>query len=315
MANLYPTLEDMKVDQIQKAQVSAAQTYVAQQQQVPYGYSANPYPAPSASAGESSNLAMFYPSLMDEYMGLRLEPPSGPIVPAAPPTNSQVATRPSAGALTTYGGGSMIAPLTGENNVGLLRAQVTHGIREIILCKDAEGKVGLKLRDVNKGVFIQFVAKGSPAALAGLRFGDQILQINGENVAGYSGEKAMKLFSKADPKRIALAVRDRPFERTITLHKDSSGHVGFQYKDGKIIALVKDSSAARNGLLTDHQILEVNGQNVIGLKDKDIGGIVDKSGQVITLTVMPSLIFDHMVKCMADGLIKKLMDHSVPDFY
>jgi len=125
----------------------------------------------------------------------------------------------------------------------------------------------------------------------------------------------MKLFSKSDPKRIVLAVRDRPFERTITLHKDSQGHVGFQYKDGKIIALVKDSSAARNGLLTDHQILEVNGQNVIGLKDKDIGGIVDKAGQTITLTVIPSIIFDQMVKCMADGLIKKLMDHSVPDFY
>lgn len=29
---------------------------------------------------------------------------------------------------------------------------------------------------------------------------------------------------------------------------------------------MKDSSAARNGLLTDHQICEINGQNVIGLK-------------------------------------------------
>ena len=27
-----------------------------------------------------------------------------------------------------------------------------------------------------------------------------------------------------------LVLRDRPFERTITLQKDSSGHVGFQYK-------------------------------------------------------------------------------------
>lgn len=52
----------------------------------------------------------------------------------------------------------------------------------------------------------------------------------------------------------------RPFERTVTMHKDSTGYIGFQFKDGKIIALVKDSSAARNGLLTDHQILEVNGK-------------------------------------------------------
>lgn len=58
----------------------------------------------------------------------------------------------------------------------------------------------------------------------------------------------------------------RPYQRTITMHKDSTGHVGFIYKSGKITSLVKDSSAARNGLLTDHYICEINGQNVIGLK-------------------------------------------------
>lgn len=50
------------------------------------------------------------------------------------------------------------------------------------------------------------------------------------------------------------------------MHKDSTGHVGFVIKKGKIISLVKGSSAARNGLLTNHYVCEVNGQNVIGLK-------------------------------------------------
>lgn len=50
------------------------------------------------------------------------------------------------------------------------------------------------------------------------------------------------------------------------MHKDSTGHVGFVFKNGKITSIVKDSSAARNGLLTEHNICEVNGQNVIGLK-------------------------------------------------
>ena len=49
----------------------------------------------------------------------------------------------------------------------------------------------------------------------------------------------------------------RPFERTITLHKDSTGHIGFQFSDGEIVSLVKDSSAARNGVLTNHHLLEV----------------------------------------------------------
>lgn len=58
----------------------------------------------------------------------------------------------------------------------------------------------------------------------------------------------------------------RPFQRTVTMHKDSTGHVGFIYRSGKISSLVKDSSAARNGLLTEHYLCEINGQNVIGLK-------------------------------------------------
>lgn len=62
----------------------------------------------------------------------------------------------------------------------------------------------------------------------------------------------------------------RPFERTITMHKDSTGHVGFIFKNGKITSIVKDSSAARNGLLTEHNICEINGQNVIGLKVKNL---------------------------------------------
>jgi len=40
------------------------------------------------------------------------------------------------------------------------------------------------------------------------------------------------------------------------------------FKENKITAIVRDSSAARNGLLIDHHMVEVNGQNVIGLKVK-----------------------------------------------
>lgn len=69
----------------------------------------------------------------------------------------------------------------------------------------------------------------------------------------------------------------RPFQRTVTMHKDSSGHVGFIYKSGKITSLVKDGSAARNGLLTEHYICEINGQNVIGLKVRRSSLCIQKS--------------------------------------
>jgi syntenin-1 len=39
----------------------------------------------------------------------------------------------------------------------------------VVVCKDGVGKVGMRVKAVNKGVFVCLVAKDSPAALAGLR--------------------------------------------------------------------------------------------------------------------------------------------------
>jgi syntenin-1 len=43
----------------------------------------------------------------------------------------------------------------------------------VILCKDADNKVGLRVKAINKGIFVCLVTRGSPAAMGGLRFGDQ----------------------------------------------------------------------------------------------------------------------------------------------
>ena len=58
-------------------------------------------------------------------------------------------------------------------------------------------------------MFIQLVQANSPAALAGLRFGDQVLQINGQNCAGWSVDKSHKALKAAAETRIELVVRDR----------------------------------------------------------------------------------------------------------
>jgi syntenin-1 len=62
---------------------------------------------------------------------------------------------------------------------------------------------------ISKGVFVCLVVKGSPAALAGLRFGDQILQINGANVAGFSMDEVHSRFRKSPVNGISVVVRDR----------------------------------------------------------------------------------------------------------
>ncbi|MBN3293273.1 SDCB1 protein, partial [Polypterus senegalus] len=279
--SLYPSLEDLKVDKVMKAQTNFAASTTTP---------AIAEAATEAGGGTWSAKPGLYPNLQElgEYMGLSLN--SDEVqrnLALVPASDNQVATRSSSN--------NVVCPVTG-NDMGIRRAEIKQGIREVILCKDEDGKVGLRLRNIDNGIFVQLVQANSPAALAGLRFGDQVLQVNGQNCAGWSLDKAHKVLKASAQDRIEFIVRDRPFQRTITMHKDSSGHVGFIFKDGKITSIVKDSSAARNGILTDHYICEINGQNVIGLKDSRVKEILVSSGTAVTITLMPKFIYEHMVK-------------------
>jgi syntenin-1 len=302
--SLYPSLEDMKVDHMIQAQNSTTQIVQPnseEQSQILQGISqsfgqsstALPYPPnPSAYPQIPSNASgngSVYPGLGD-YMGLEL---SEDVIRENMPEYLVVPQAPSQLTSTTPGG--FVAPIS-SSSPAFTRSQLSHGIRQVILCKDGAGKVGLKVKAIDKGIFVALVINGSPASMGGMKFGDQILQINGENVAGFSAEKVHGIFKKAGVNNIVLAVRDRPFERTLTLHKDSTGHVGFQFSSGKITAIVVDSSAARNGLLIEHNLLEVNGQNVVGMKDKEISKIIDDAGQVVTVTVIPNFLYRHIMK-------------------
>ena len=46
-------------------------------------------------------------------------------------------------------GQMQVAPISNDH-VGLRRAEVKQGIRPIVLCKDQQGKLGLRVRSVNK---------------------------------------------------------------------------------------------------------------------------------------------------------------------
>lgn len=59
-----------------------------------------------------------------------------------PPLPQQVALSSASGI------GGMVRPVTGAD-VGVRRAEIRPGLREIILCKDQDGKVGLRLRSID----------------------------------------------------------------------------------------------------------------------------------------------------------------------
>ncbi|EHH19841.1 syntenin-2 isoform X2 [Macaca thibetana thibetana] len=291
MSSLYPSLEDLKVDQAIQAQARASPKM----------------PALPVQAAAISPPPVLYPNLaeLENYMGLSLSSQEvQQSLLQIPEGDSTAVSGPAPG--------QMVAPVSGYS-LGVRRAEIKPGVREIHLCKDERGKTGLRLRTVDQGLFVQLVQANTPASLVGLRFGDQILQIDGRDCAGWSSRKANQVVKKASPEKIVMVVRDRPFQRTVTMHKDSMGHVGFVIKKGKIVSLVKGSSAARNGLLTNHYVCEVDGQNVIGLKDKKIMEILATAGNVVTLTIIPSVIYEHMVKKLSPVLLHHTMDHSIPD--
>lgn len=152
MSSLYPSLEDMQVHKIVIAQDQIIREQSSRADNPPY----NPVMYPqlaysnqsSAAIPASSDSNALYPELGD-FMGLSLNDAN----------ISQFVTKPS----PTHG---MIAPLSGSS-VGLQRSHVTNGIRELILCKGVDGKVGLRVKDINNGIFVTVVVKDSPAALTG----------------------------------------------------------------------------------------------------------------------------------------------------
>lgn len=310
--SLYPSLEDMKVDKFMQ-DIAQAQSDLT----------ASPSRAvtmpDSASVSDDKSLASddiasgsLYPRLypeLSEFMGLNLSEDALQQVLSYP---ASVQPNDATSVVSSSSSAWSSAPITG-GDLGVRRAEIRQGVREVVLCKDADGKIGLRLKAIDNGVFVQLVQANTPAALAGLRFGDQLLQINGESCAGWNSDKAHKVLKNASAQRISLAVRDRPLERSVTLHKDLNGQLGFLFKKGRITAIVKDSSAARNGLLTDQQICEINGQNIIGLKDSQVSDILTSSASVVTVTVMPLVIYEHMMKRMSSSIVKSLMDHSIPE--
>lgn len=300
MSNLYPSLEDFKYDILMNSKHPSSnigthlrgvggQTFSNGSFHHLNGHGSGKY-APN----EFSSL---YPSFNNYMPGLQLD------------DAHSISAQSSA--VSIPGKSSMKAPLSGYSHAH--KYQPSNTIRPVVICKDSSGKVGLRLTAVQGGVFVALVYASSPAALGGLKFGDQILEINDIPVAGYSMQKVHELIKKASPDELRFAVRDRPFERTITLHKDQNGQVGFINKHGRIISIVKDSSAARNGLLIDHNIIEINAQNIVGLDDIEIRNILDTCGDVVILTIVPSKIFEALIKQTDRKLIIKSMDHSAPE--
>lgn len=166
--SLYPSLEDMKVDKILQ------QDQQSQQQNRPTNVPTAPqyqpliYPGtnPSQAHGNQNRPLPvppqhpLYPT-MNAYMDLDLTSVELQILQKQEEQfKSLQLAQQSRNQVATYANNkSMIAPLSG-NSVGL-RSQVTNGVREVILCKGADGKLGMRCKAINNGIFVVLVTQGN----------------------------------------------------------------------------------------------------------------------------------------------------------
>ena len=210
-------------------------------------------------------------------------------------------------------------------------------------------QVGLRVATHRKGVFVSLVVPGSPAAMAGLRFGDQLLTLGSAELAGRTEDRVhgmlrsvmatfmswyiTELRPRSSPvNNIVLAVRDRPLCRSLVLTKDRAGRLGIMVRwgleinssdihvnesinpppvrDGAVSAIAVASTAARNGVLVGDQLVEVNGACVVGLGDREVRRRIEQEAAAVTLTTMPQETFRAMVRGMSGWLVRNKMNHS-----
>ena len=180
--SLYPSLEALTIGKEVEAQNKLAVSLMAS-------------PAASTSSGYGVN----YAALANEFLGLDLS-----MISYDEYGNAVYVDQPGPGAVMPSAG-SAIAPASVPRDP----VAVSHSVREIKVSKDPKGFVGLQLRDQDCGVFVSYVQSDSPASVAGLRFGDQVLKINDKVVAGMSGKDAMNFIRKQCCNTFVITIRDR----------------------------------------------------------------------------------------------------------
>lgn len=158
-----------------------------------------------------------------------------------------------------------------------------------------DNKFGFRQESINGSVFIWFILDESPAQAAGLKFGDQLLAINDSPVAGHSTQEIIQICQSLE--QMKLTIRSgRYHEHKFHLsRRNLRGSFGFHQSFGKIVSIERDSSAARKGLLIKYNILQVNDRTVIGLDDGEICELIDKCGNNMTLTIVPSQPFGQLL--------------------
>ncbi|XP_035910838.1 syntenin-2-like [Anopheles stephensi] len=180
-----------------------------------------------------------------------------------------------------------------EYPVRIARFPAADGIRDLLIRKGEGGKIGVTGRRLQQEgkLLICAVARRSPAYMAGLRYGDEILSLENEPVSGVQLERVRELVRNNQRNSIKLRSKDKPGERYVTIARDVQKGFGFRFVNGEITFVRPNMVAERRGLERRLQIIEVNEEVVVGMQDEDIEAIIYANGDVVTLCVVPVKVY------------------------
>lgn len=191
--SLYPSLEALLIDKEVKAQENLINQIA------------------EASTSQDPQVAANYNALAGKYLGIDLSKVTYDEYgnPHYNETSSSFSEDQNTAVVPIQSAGPIIAAQSMGEIVPSDPVTVSQGVREIYIRKNSKGYVGLQLKNQDAGVFVVYVEDESPAALAGLRFGDQILKVQDKYVAGMKGKEVMNFISNKCGETFSIAIRDR----------------------------------------------------------------------------------------------------------
>ncbi|XP_072259427.1 Na(+)/H(+) exchange regulatory cofactor NHE-RF1 [Pyxicephalus adspersus] len=161
------------------------------------------------------------------------------------------------------------------------------------------------------GQYVKLVEPGSPADKAGLKAGDRLVRVCGEDVRDLGHQQVVgKIRAASEPltlevvgpengaeetsqvdKQPAVTAKKELRPRLCIMKKGQSGY-GFNLHSDKdhpgqyIRAVDPDSPAERAGLLPKDRIIEVNGENMLGKQHGEVVNAIKAGGEETTLLVV-----------------------------
>ncbi len=143
----------------------------------------------------------------------------------------------------------------------------------------------MELINYKTGIFVRKIKTPD----TGVHVGDQLLNINGITVAGMKPQEIYNIINRIDiMESINTNIKSRPYGKIHQLHKDLTGNIiGVTLKNKKITNIIRDTSCARNGVLIDHYIVNVDGKDVTSYNNTQLIEYIKMRSNIVTIIVYP----------------------------